>query len=46
MVRYVMVTDEGKPTEKIEVEERMLSLEETADTTGEHLTDLLLSKLK
>ena len=46
MVRYVLVTDEGKPTEKIEVEERMLSLEETADTTGEHLTDLLLSKLK
>ena len=41
-----MITDEGKPTEKIEVEERMRSLEETADTTGEYLTDLLLSKLK
>ena len=46
LVRYVAVTDEGKSTEKVSVEERLLALEETKDTTGEHLAKLLLTKLE
>ena len=46
LVRYLSVIDEGKVNESITVEERLLALEETRETTGEHLTELLLSKLE